>query len=153
MKLWKTQINGKAVHANGLEKETLLNVLTSCSDLQIQWNPIPFALSIEIEKTILKLVRNNKISQIAKAIMSWSSFKALVTYVRLKAGGEVDDRGWDGWMASLTRRTWVWANSESWWWTGKPGVLQSTGSQRVGHDWATELNQRKPPKLCVVPQG
>ena len=49
------------------------------------------------------------------------------------------NRGWDGWMASLTRWTWVWANSGNWW-TGRPGVLQSTGSQRVGHDWATELN-------------
>ena len=48
-------------------------------------------------------------------------------------------QGWDGWMASPTRWTWVWVNSASWWWTGKPGVLQSTGSQRVGHDWATEL--------------
>ena len=47
---------------------------------------------------------------------------------RLKAG-EGDDRGWDGWMASLTQWTWVWVNSESWWWTGKPGVLQSMGSQ------------------------
>ena len=43
-------------------------------------------------------------------------------------------------MASPTRCTWVWVNSGSWWWTGKPGVLQSMGSQRVGHDWATELN-------------
>ena len=58
---------------------------------------------------------------------------------RLKAG-EGDVRGWDGWMASLTRCTWVWASSGSWWWTGKPGVLQSMGSQRVGHDWTTELN-------------
>ena len=58
---------------------------------------------------------------------------------RLKAGGEGDDRGWDGWMASLTRWTWVWASSGSWWWTGKPGVLQSMGLQRVGHDWGTEL--------------
>ena len=48
--------------------------------------------------------------------------------------------GWDGWMASPTQWTWVWASSESWWWTGKSGVLQSMGSQRVGHDWATELN-------------
>ena len=59
---------------------------------------------------------------------------------RLKAGGEGDDRGWDGWMASPTRWTWVWVNSGSWWWTGRPGVLQSMGSQRPGHDWATELN-------------
>ena len=58
---------------------------------------------------------------------------------RLKAGGEGDDRGWDGWMASPTRWPWVWVSSGSWWWTGKPGVLQSMGSQRVGHDWATEL--------------
>ena len=60
---------------------------------------------------------------------------------RLKTGGEGDDRGWDGWMASPTRWTWVWVNSGSWWWTGRPGVLQSMGSQRVGHNWATELNR------------
>ena len=59
---------------------------------------------------------------------------------RLKAGGEGDNRGWDSWMASLTWWTWVWASSGSWWWTGKLGVLQSMGSQKVGHDWATELN-------------
>ena len=53
---------------------------------------------------------------------------------RLKAGGEEDDRGWDGWMASLTWWTWVWVNSMSWWWAGRPGVLQSVGLQRVGHD-------------------
>ena len=58
----------------------------------------------------------------------------------LRAGGEGDDRGWDGWMASLTRWTWVWVNSGSWWWTGRPGVLWFMGSQRVGHDWVTELN-------------
>ena len=58
----------------------------------------------------------------------------------LGAGGEGDNRGWDGWMASLTRWTWVWVNSRSWWWTGRPGVLWFMGSQRVGHDWGTELN-------------
>ena len=58
----------------------------------------------------------------------------------LGAGGEGDDRGWDGWIASPTRRTWVWVNSGSWWWTGKSGVLRFTGSQKVGHDWKTELN-------------
>ena len=55
------------------------------------------------------------------------------------AGGEGDNRGWDGWMASLTLWMWVWVNSGSWWWTGRPGVLQSMGSQRVKHNWATEL--------------
>ena len=58
----------------------------------------------------------------------------------LGAGGEGDDREWDGWMASRTRWTWVWVNSGSWWWTGRPGMLRFMGSQRVGHDWATELN-------------
>ena len=56
------------------------------------------------------------------------------------AGGEGDDRGWDGWIASPTRWTWVWVNSGSWWWTGRLGVLQFMGSQRVRHDWATELS-------------
>ena len=59
----------------------------------------------------------------------------------LGAGGEGDNRGWDGWMASLTRWTWVWVDSGSWWWTGRPGVLQFMGSQRVRHDWAIELNR------------
>ena len=58
----------------------------------------------------------------------------------LGTGGEGDDRGLDGWMASLTWCTCVWVNSGSWWWTVRPGVLQFMGSQRVGHDWATELN-------------
>ena len=59
---------------------------------------------------------------------------------RLKARGEGDSRGWDGWMASRTQWTWVWVSSGSWWWTGRPSVLQSIGSQRVRHEWATELN-------------
>ena len=58
---------------------------------------------------------------------------------RLKARAEGDDRGLDCWMASLTQWTWVWVNSRSWWWTGRPGVLQSMESQRVGYNWATEL--------------
>ena len=59
---------------------------------------------------------------------------------RLRAGGEADDRGWDGWMASPTQWTWVWVDSGSWWWTGRPGILRFMGSQKVGHNWATELN-------------
>ena len=57
---------------------------------------------------------------------------------KIEAEGEGDDRGWDGWMASLTLWIWVWASSRRWWRTGKPGILQSMGSQRVRHDWATE---------------
>ena len=64
---------------------------------------------------------------------------------RLKVGGEGDDRGWDGWIASPMRWAWFWVNSESWWWTGRPGMLQSMGSQRVGQDWVTELGWTEPP--------
>ena len=55
-------------------------------------------------------------------------------------GGKGDDRGWDGWMASLIQWIWVWVSSGSQWWTGKPGMLQSMGSQTVRHDWSIELN-------------
>ena len=67
--------------------------------------------------------------------------KKLRCWERLKVEGEGDDRGWNGWMASPTQWTWVWASSGNWWWTGRPGVLQSMGSQRVRHDWVTELIQ------------
>ena len=66
---------------------------------------------------------------------------------RLKVGGEGNERGWNGWMASPTRWTWVWVNSRSWWWTGRPGMLQSIGSQRVRHDWATEVNWTERPQF------
>ena len=74
---------------------------------------------------------------------SWEElihWKRLWCWEGLGAGGEGDDRGWDGWMASTTWWTWVWVNSGSWWWTGRPGVLRFMGLQRVRHDWATELN-------------
>ena len=70
---------------------------------------------------------------------SWLTGKRPLCWERLKAREKGDDRGWDGWMASPTQWTWVWVNSRSWWWTERPGVLQSMGSQRVRHDWATEL--------------
>ena len=69
----------------------------------------------------------------------------------LGAGGEGEDRGWHGWMASPTRWTWVWVNSGSWWWTGRPGVLWFMGSQRVRHDWATELNWTSSLNVCLLP--
>ena len=68
----------------------------------------------------------------------------------LGAEGKGDDRGWDGWMASPTRWMWVWVMSGRWWWTGRPGVLQFMGSQRVGHNWATELNWTQPNTLVGV---
>ena len=68
------------------------------------------------------------------------SWEKTLCWERLRAGGEGDDRGWDGWMTSPTQWTWVWVNSGSWWWTGRPGVLRFMGSQRVRHGWETKLN-------------
>ena len=79
----------------------------------------------------------NYINTYFKELTHW---KRPWCWERLKAGGEGDDREWDGWMASPIQWTWVWVNPGSWWWTGRPGMLQSLGSQRVGHDWWTELN-------------
>ena len=89
-----------------------------------------------LEGLMLKL----KLQYFGHLMRRVDSLERLWCWEGLGAGGEGDDRGWDAWMASLTWWTWVWVNSGSWWWTGKPGVLQSMGSQRVGHDWATKLN-------------
>ena len=77
-----------------------------------------------------------------------SHWKRPWCWERLKAGGEGDNRGWDGWMATPTQWTWVWVNSRSWWWTGRPGMLQFMGSQRVRHNWVTELNWTEPNHCC-----
>ena len=89
-----------------------------------------------LERLMLKL----KLQYFGHLMWRADSLKRPWCWERLRAGGKGDNRGWDGWMASPTRWTWVWVNSGSWWWTGRPGVLQSIGSQRVGHDWLTELN-------------
>ena len=80
---------------------------------------------------------SNTLATWCKEVTHW---KRSWCWERLKAGEEGDDRGWDDWMASPTQWTWVWVNPGSWWWTGKTGVLRFMGSQRVGHNWATELN-------------
>ena len=79
-------------------------------------------------------------STLATSCKVLTHWKRLWCWEGLGAGGKGDDRGWDGWMASPNRWTWVWVNSGSWWWTGRPGMLRFMGWQRVGHDWATELN-------------
>ena len=82
-------------------------------------------------------------SDLAVAVAAWEElthWKRPWFWEGLGAGGGRDDRGWDGWMASPIWWAWVWVNSGSWWWTGRPGTLQFMGSQRVRHDWATELN-------------
>ena len=82
-------------------------------------------------------------STLATSCKELTHWRRLWCWEGFWAEGEGDDREWDGWMASLTRWTWVWVNSESCWWTGKPGLLQFMGSQRVRHDWVTELNWTK----------
>jgi len=95
---------------------------------------------ISSEYSLGALMLKLKLQYLGHLIQRTDSFKRPWCWERLKSGGTGDDRGWDGWMASLTGRTWVWVGSGSWWWTGRPGVLQSMGSQIIGHDWAAELN-------------
>ena len=73
-------------------------------------------------------------------LMWTDSFEKTLMLGKIESSRRRGDRGWDGWMASPTQWTWVWVNSRSWWWTGRPGMLQSMELQRVRHDWAIELN-------------
>ena len=90
-----------------------------------------------IGRTDIKAETPITLATSSKELIHW---KRPWCWEELGAGGEGDDRGWDGWMASLTRWTWVWVNSRSWWWTGRLGVMRFMGSQRVRHNWVTELN-------------
>ena len=89
-----------------------------------------------LEGRMLKL----KLQYFGHLMWRADSFEKTLMLGRLKSGGEGDDRRRDGWMASLTQWTWGWVDSGSWWWTGRSGMLQSMGSWRVRHDWATELS-------------
>ena len=109
-----------------------------------------------LEGLMLKL----KLQYFGHLIWRLTHWKRPWCWERLRAGREGVDREWDGWMASPTQWTWVWASSGSWWWTGRPGVLQSMGWQRVGHYWATELTEtsitclrvfRFPPRPLAIP--
>ena len=99
---------------------------------------------ISLEGMMLKL----NSSTLATSCEELTHWKRLGCWEGLEAGGEGDDRGWDGWMASLTRWTWVWVNSGSWWWTGIPGVLRFMGSQGVGH--TERLNWTLSPTTVIM---
>ena len=90
-----------------------------------------------LEGLMLKLKLSNTLATWCEEL---THLKRPWCWQRLRAGGEGGDRGWDSWMASSTQCTWVWANSGRWCRTGRPGVPQSMGLQRAGHDWANELN-------------
>ena len=89
-----------------------------------------------LEELMLKL----KLQYFGHLIRRVESLVKTLMLVKIEGRRRRDDRGWDSWKASLTQWTWIWASSGSWWWSGKPGVLQSMRSQRVGQDWGTELN-------------
>ena len=111
--------------------------------LRVPWTARGFNQSIlqeispeySLEGLILKL----KFQYFGYLMWRTDSLEKTLMLGKMQAGGEGDDRGWDGWMASPTW-TWTWVSSGSWWWARKPGVLQSMGPQRVRHDWATEVN-------------
>ena len=93
---------------------------------------------ISPEYSLEGLMLEPKLQYFSHLMQKWTHFKTPWCWERLKAGGEGDDRGCNGWMASMTLCTWVWTISVRWWRTRKPVVLQFMGSQRVGQDWATE---------------
>ena len=115
----------------GIEEETLESPL-DCKEIQ----PVHPILGVHWKDWCWGW-NSNTLATSCEELTHW---KRPWPWEGLGAGGEGDDRGWDGWMASPTWCTWVWVNSRSWWWTGRPGVLRFMGSQRVRHNWAIELN-------------
>ena len=101
-----------------------------------------FLKEISSEYSLEVLMLKLKLQYLAIWCEELTHWKRPWCWERLTAGREGDDRGWDGWRASPTQWTWVWVNSGSWWWTGRPGILWVMGLQRVRHDWATEVTEQ-----------
>ena len=127
------------------EAEELM--LLNCGVGEDSWVPwtarrsnLSILKEISPEYSLKGLMLNLKLQYFGHLMQRTDLLEKPWCWERLKVGGEGDDRAWDGWMASLTWWTWVWVNSGSWWWTGRPGMLQSMGSQRIRHNWVTELN-------------
>ena len=107
----------------------------SWESLRLQGDPTQSILQeISPEDLLEGLMLKLKLQDFGHLMWRTDSFEKT-----LMKAGEGDDRGWDDWMASPPRWTWVWVNSGSSWWTRRPGVLQFMGSQTVRHDWATDL--------------
>ena len=109
-------------------------VLKNCGAGEDSWESLGQSVLKEINPEYSLEGPILKFQYFGHLIRKADSLEKTLVLGRMKAGGEGDDRGWDGWMASPTQWTWVWVNSGSWWWAGEPGVLQSMGC-RVGHDW------------------
>ena len=108
--------------------------------LRVPWTARRSNQSILKECALEGLMLKLKQQYFGHLMQRTDSFEKTLMLGKIEGGRRGDDRGWDAWMVSLTWWTWVWASSRRWWWTGKPGVLQSMRLQRVGHDWANELN-------------
>ena len=105
----------------------------------VRWSNQSILKEISPEYSLQGLMLMLKLQYFGHLMWRTDSLEKTLMLGKIEGRGEGDDRGCNGWMASLTQWTWVWVNSRSWWWTGSPSVLQSMGLQRVGHDWATEL--------------
>ena len=133
--MWELDVNKAQCFQTVVLGKTLESLL-DCKEIQ-PVNPKGNQLWIIIERLMLKL----KHQYFGHLLQSTDSLEKILMLGKIKGRrrDETEDEI-DGWMASLTQWTWVWVNSGSWWWTGRPGVLRFMGSQRVGNDWATELN-------------
>ena len=152
---WCAAVHGVAKSQTRLSDWTELKVCTDLLIVTQTWKQLGVSITgeqlnrlwsiqtlgqfpaIKILPMIWFQVNSNTLATSCEELTHW---KRLWCWEGLGAGGEGDDRGWDGWMASLTQWTWVLVKSGSWWWTGRPGELRFMASQRVGHNWATELN-------------
>ena len=95
---------------------------------------------ISPEYSLEGLMLNLKLQYFGHLMWRADSFEKTLMLGKIEGRRRRGPQGWDGWLASLTQWIWIWVSSRSWWWTGRPSVLQSMGSQRVRHDWETELN-------------
>ena len=107
---------------------------------------------ISPERSLEGLMLKLKLQSFSHLMRRTVSFEKTLMLGQIEGRRRGDNRGWDGWMASPTQWTWVWVNSGSWWWTGRPGVLQFMGLQKVRHEWATELNSLFPIPIFLLPE-
>ena len=117
----------------------------ACKEIQL-FHPKGDQSWIFIGRTEVEALNSNTLATWCKEL---THLKRPWCWERLKEEGEGDEGGWDGWMVSPTRWTWVWVDSGSWRWTERPGVLWFMGSWRVGHDWAAELNWLNSNKVII----
>ena len=121
-----------------------------CKIISVKAYPISHVTKYFMNNTLAVLILYAGFHLIISQAYAWWQLFLLISFVFISH--MLNNFGWDGWMASLTQLTWVWVNPGSWWWTGRPGMLQSMGLQRVGHDWATEVTDWLTEKI-IIRQG